>query len=85
MATEVLTVRDIEQIQLAAQYDRPVLSFIHGLRSATLPAIIEYGCLRWSNPSLKLPDLPDAIANSPLGLALKDVKSDLGLRGCLEI
>jgi len=80
MAIDVLTVSDIEQIQLAAQNERPVRSFIQGLRKATLPAIIEYGCLRWSHPSLKLPDLPDAIGNSPLGLALKEVRCELGLR-----
>jgi hypothetical protein len=80
MATDVLTVSDIEQIQLAAQNRKPVRPFIQGLKRATLPAVIEYGCLRWTHPELKLPDLPAAIAESPLGLALKEVKSELGLR-----
>lgn len=80
MATDVLTVGDIEHIHLAAQDGKPVRPFIHGLKRATLPAVIEYGCLRWSHPELALPELPHSVAGSPLGVALKQVKSDLGLR-----
>jgi hypothetical protein len=80
MVVGVLTVGDIEHIQLAAQEQKPVHPFIRGLRKATLPAVMEYGCLRWSQPKLNLPELPEGIARSPLGAALKEVRSDLGMR-----
>jgi hypothetical protein len=70
MVVGVLTVGDIEHIQLAAQEQKPVHPFIRGLRKATLPAVMEYGCLRWSQPKLNLPELPEGIARSPLGAAL---------------
>lgn len=80
MANDVLTANDIDQIQLAARVGRPVRPFIDGLKRATLPAILEYGCLRWSHPSLSLPELPPAIVESPVGAALREVRTELGFR-----
>ena len=44
----------------------------------TLPALIEYGCVRWVFPDL--PMLPRAIQDSPLGRELLLINSPFGLR-----
>ena len=80
MANGVLTVSDVEHIQLAVENGRPVHSYILGVREATLPAVLEYGCLRWAQPSLGLPELPPAVIGSELGRALNEVNSQLGSR-----
>jgi anti-sigma regulatory factor (Ser/Thr protein kinase) len=73
-----LTCESVEELQQAAEVGRPIATFMGSLNGATLPGIVEYGCAKWQRPSL--PPLPAAIASSPLGRALLEVKSDLGLR-----
>jgi hypothetical protein len=50
------------------------------LKGASLPGLLEYGCLRWLRGDGTLPSLPQAITASDLGRALQAVRSDLGLR-----
>jgi hypothetical protein len=80
MPDGLLTVSDVEHIQLALDNGRLVDAFIRGLQRATLPAVVEYGCLRWSFPEAALPNLPPAVYSSDLGQALGEVSSTLGIR-----
>ena len=73
-----LTVSSVEDIQHAARRGMDVSSAIKKLSGATLPALLEYGCLRWQMP--ELPQLPETILSSPLGVELSKVVSPLGLR-----
>lgn len=73
-----LTCDVVEELQQAADVARPTTPFVNSLKVATLPGLIEYGCAKWQRPNL--PSLPSAIATSSLGLALLQVRSDLGLR-----
>ena len=74
-----LTVELVEEFQhVLPDVDR-IVGIVEGLQEATLPGIMEYGCLRWAN-ELHFPPLPQAVANSPLGLALDEVRSALGFR-----
>src|SRR5947209_16330456 len=75
-----LTVKLVEEIHDAVQAGLPVASTVANLQGATLPALLEYGCLRWALNSSTVPALPQSLVSSPLGLALSQVKSDLGLR-----
>lgn len=78
MTARALTVETVEQLQQAAFSGRETIPFINTLDSATLPGLLEYGCAKWHQRSL--PPLPPAISQSPLGLSLREVKSELGLR-----
>jgi anti-sigma regulatory factor (Ser/Thr protein kinase) len=78
MGNQWLTVSSVEDIQHAARRGVAVSSAIRKLSGATLPAILEYGCLRWQMPDL--PRLPETVLSSPLGAALFKVVSPLGLR-----
>lgn len=73
-----LTCEIVEELQQAAGAGQPVDSFVGSLEHATLPALLEYGCVRRQYPHL--PTLPARIVSSPLGRALQQVRSDLGLR-----
>lgn len=75
-----LSVGLVQEIHRAILSGRPVGGTVAGLRRASLPAILEYGCLRRSLGSPLVPDLPATITSSPLGLALKEVRSEIGLR-----
>ena len=66
-------------IQRALRNDRPIADAVASLMEGVLAGIMEYGCLRWIAPNAA-PALPEAIVSSPLGMALQDVKSPLGLR-----
>lgn len=78
MGNRWLTVSSVEDIQHATRRGRDVSSAIQNLSGATLPAILEYGCLRWEMPDL--PELPEAVLSSPLGVELFKVVSPLGIR-----
>lgn len=75
-----LTVRLVEEIQEAVQAGHSVSSVVTSLQQTTLPALLEYGCLRWKMNSDAIPPLPPTIVSSPLGKALRQVTSELGLR-----
>ena len=80
MTNGLLTVGDVEHIQLALEHGKPVDSFVQGLGGATLPAALEYGCLRWAFPEAGLPGLPPAVVASDLGRALSEVSTPLGIK-----
>lgn len=74
-----LSVRLVEELQsILPDYER-IGAIVSQLRGATLPGIVEYGCLRWVIGD-RVPPLPPAVADSSLGLALREVRSELGLR-----
>ena len=75
-----LTSEQVEHIQWAVHRSRPVGNFVNGLRYATLPALLEYGCLRATVGPETIPPLPTAITTSTLGKALDAVPSPLGTR-----
>lgn len=75
-----LTVEQVEHIQWAIQRNRPVRSFVNGLRYATLPALLEYGCLRAQLGHEIIPPLPSAILSTPVGESLDRMPSPLGTR-----
>lgn len=78
-----LTAEQVEHIQWAVQRSRPIDGFVNGLRHATLPALLEYGCLRANYGKAIIPPLPQAIVSSPLGEALEGVSSNLGFHSGL--
>jgi anti-sigma regulatory factor (Ser/Thr protein kinase) len=73
-----LTCELVEELQQAVGAGQSVDCHVDLLESTTLPALLEYGCARWHNPSLKA--LPASVFASPLGRALQEVRSELGLR-----
>jgi anti-sigma regulatory factor (Ser/Thr protein kinase) len=73
-----LTSDFVEELQQAAGAGRAVDSFVAPLEHATLPALLEYGCAKWQCPGL--PALPPRVCSSPVGRALQEVRSELGLR-----
>lgn len=73
-----LTCDLVEDLQQAAEVGKAVEPFVTSLDNATLPGLLEYGCAKWHSPNL--PALPPHIASSPLGRALAEVRSQLGLR-----
>jgi len=75
-----LTSEQVEHIQWAVHRSRPVGNFVNGLLYATLPALLEYGCLRATLGPAGIPPLPTAITTSSLGKALDAVPSPLGTR-----
>lgn len=74
-----LTVRLVEELHSLLPDQNRIGTVVAGLRSATLSGIVEYGCLRWANRD-HIPPLPSAISESSLGLAIREVRSELGLR-----
>jgi anti-sigma regulatory factor (Ser/Thr protein kinase) len=74
-----LTAEQVEHIQWAVLRNRPVSGFVSDLRHATLPALLEYGCLRANLGLTAIPPLPAAIAESALGQSLAEIPSHLGL------
>jgi hypothetical protein len=79
MGNNCLDIRMVLDIQRALRNGRPVTEAVARLTRASLPGIMEYGCLRWCNPQV-VPPLPPAIVSSPLGVALQEVVSPFGLR-----
>jgi anti-sigma regulatory factor (Ser/Thr protein kinase) len=73
-----LTCGLVEELQQAAGAGKTPDTFVALLKYATLPSLLEYGCARWHSPRLSA--LPTQILSSPLGLALQEVRSELGLR-----
>src|ERR1022692_145119 len=80
MNDDWLTVKFVEDLHRAVRNGRDVAAAVAALRNATLPALMEYCCLRRSLPDSSVPDLPTAILDSPVGNALHQVRSELGLR-----
>lgn len=74
-----LTVGLVEELQSLLPDHGRISAIVTELHDATLPGIIEYGCLRWTHGNL-IPPLPSVVADSPVGLALREVRSELGLR-----
>jgi len=74
-----LTVKLVEELQEANAGGIPIESVVSNLETATLPALLEYGCLRWAT-NAAVPRIPTTIWESALGKALFEVPSDIGLR-----
>ena len=80
MRTDVLSVALVEEIHRAMLRGGDMAGVVSGLEGATLPGLLEYGCLRWScRYDGTMPDLPRAVTSSDLGRALGLVRSELGL------
>lgn len=73
-----LTANLVEELQELIKAGKSPASHLANLREATLPGLLEYGCARWRFRDL--PALPPSITNSPLGLSLRGVRAELGLR-----
>lgn len=80
MMPEWLTAEQVEHIQWAVLRNRPVGSFVSGLRHATLPGLLEYGCLRAQFGHEVIPPLPPAVLSTSLGESLDSIPSPLGTR-----
>ena len=78
MTDTVLNVDLVEKLQRAMAKSKPIEAFVAKLTSATLPGLVEYGCLRHGYRTI--PSLPTAIAQSEMGQSLAEVSSPLGLR-----
>ncbi|MHC2071101.1 hypothetical protein ACYFX5_26815 [Bremerella sp. T1] len=74
----ILNVDLVEKFQRAVAKSKSIEDHIAKLTSATLPGLVEYGCLRFQYPDL--PAVPRPIYSSKLGLALAKIRSPLGLR-----
>lgn len=68
----------VEDIHHALRRGIPVESHVNGLQGTTMPALLEYGCLRYFFPSV--PKLPALVVSSELGNAICKIASVLGLR-----
>ncbi|MBN9119922.1 MAG: hypothetical protein J0I06_12300 [Planctomycetes bacterium] len=75
-----LTVELVEGLQQAIRQGMPVHDHINNIQHATLAGLLEYGCLRYTAASDSLPPLPAVVQISPLGRALSEIRSPLGLR-----
>src|SRR5437868_4627716 len=80
MRTDCLSVALVEELHRAVLRGRDMAGVVSALNGATLPGLLEYGCLRWARRDGSVPPLPQAVAASDLGRALDAVASDLGLR-----
>jgi hypothetical protein len=78
MLPRILNVSLVESLQRAAERGRPV-DVLHEIKLTTLAGLLEYGCLRQSYPD-RFPECPAAVCSTPLGIALLQVPSPLGLR-----
>lgn len=75
-----LTVADVEDVHHALHLGidaRRISAAITRSRQITLPALVEYGCLRWAFP--QMPALPPGVQDSALGRSLRLIVSPLGL------
>ena len=75
-----LTVELVEEFQNLIDAPQTIQTVVAGLRGASLPGLLEYGCLRWSQGDGKLPPLPETVCDSDIGRALNEVRSVLGVR-----
>jgi anti-sigma regulatory factor (Ser/Thr protein kinase) len=74
-----LTVELVETLQILQRKGKPVAELVGQLEAATLPGLIEYGCLRYDQRE-QFPPLPQALHRLPVGRALLEIPSALGLR-----
>lgn len=73
-----LTCELVEGLQQVARSGRAVDCLVDSLENTTLPALLEYGCARRHYANFAA--LPARIFASPLGRAIQEVRSELGLR-----
>jgi hypothetical protein len=74
----LLNVQLAEDLHHAIGMGMDVLPTIATLQGATLPGLIEYACIYWSDRK-PVPPMSDAITGSSLGRGLAGVESDLGI------
>jgi hypothetical protein len=80
MRTDLLTVSLVEELHWSVLQGKDISGIVSGLVGATLPGLLEFGCLRWSQRDGSVPGLPERVAASDLGRALAAVPSPLGFR-----
>lgn len=73
-----LTVDLVESLQTMTMKGKAIAPLVENLRSASLPALLEYGCLRFAFGEV-IPELPMAIASSEAWQSLRSIKSEIGL------
>lgn len=73
-----LNVGLVENLQTMMMKGKPITQIVANLRTATLPAVLEYGCLRFAMGHA-VPELPDALVHSEQGQSLNSIRSELGL------
>jgi anti-sigma regulatory factor (Ser/Thr protein kinase) len=72
-----LTVELVETLQMMLMKGKEVSPLFENLRSASLPALLEYGCLRFAFGE-KVPNLPKAIISADEWQPLRAIKSEIG-------
>jgi len=80
MTDEWLTVSLVEDIQRALMTGRNVEPVVARVKYLTMPALVEYGCMRWVLGDRVVPPLPDSVLGSSLAAALHEVRFPIGLR-----
>ena len=73
-----LTVELVEALQLMIMKGKEISPLVANLQSSTLPAILEFGCLRFALGNA-VPELPDAILSADAWRPLRSINSELGL------
>lgn len=79
MDISCLSVELVETLQKMVEQGKSISKIIAKLQSATLPGLLEYGCIRYNMPEI-FPLVPECIYTSSLGIALREIRSELGLR-----
>ncbi len=78
MNTTHLDVELVETLQTMVSKGKAIAPLIDKMVSATIPGLLEYGCLRFAFKEL-VPKLPSAIASNESWQPLMSIGSDLGL------
>lgn len=73
-----LNVELVETLQTMVSKGKAVAPLVRNLRSASLPALLEYGCLRFTLGEA-IPELPQVVSSSEAWRSLRCISSPLGL------
>lgn len=73
-----LTVELVEALQMMLMKGKAISHVVEKVRSATLPAMLEYGCLRFALGN-SVPPLPNTVTAQDVWQPLRSISSELGL------
>lgn len=73
-----LTVELVETLQTMVLKGKAICPLVEKLRSATLPALLEYGCLRFATGDA-IPELPHEVISAEQWQPLHSINSEIGL------